>query len=959
MNGVDQRKALLSLKANGFRFLFSLLALSLMVLVVKNADYLVNTGTDENRFRASKSGLYIHRNIRALRGTREARRYLNLGEREIQGPRKGDLLTQIEGQWVTTASEAEAALNRVAGRNTIRITIQRPTRDNYMLKFEMDADSLSGSFFWEIPPTVHVFYVPPGGASDRAGMKEGDLIHQINGKTFTSGEEADQLVKSTLRGQTVDYGIIRAGEFLILKVTMARLTIPFALIVYLLVGALFLATGAFLALVRPNLREARLLGLGIFLLGVSFVLFENRSDAQSQLFPVAFRQLSLALLYLGLAFLLHASYYFPRERPKLLAMGWPRYSSYPIAGAASLWAWLAGSVALAPGVALLITPHFALRFWFRKAKTREQRNFERYILAATFFLLVTVVIWYGLEERLNYNAGLLLRAIPALLFLLAYLYTINRFRLLGIQVRRGIQYTLTSLLWGVFLTGLFIYGLSFLASSSWRLVNIRLTPRNIEFLQRPVDPRKRAQNEKILAMLLALAMGFGFLKLGRFGLHLLRRKFHRTTYDYHKTSKELTELLSARLKIEDLAGGIITKLAQLMMLKRVGIVIFRDGREVCCSDARGFSADVLARFCAQQGRQLAETLRSFRSELRVEYLDVELKEPLLREELKYLAPIRSEDQLIGCLLAGEKLAEVTFKQRDFAFLSATARQAAVAIENAFLYERLASQERIRHELSLARQIQLSSLPQTQPQILGLDIAGASRPAFEVGGDYYAYFYENSEDLLLIVGDVSGKGTSAALYMSKIQGIFSTLFQPELGPKAHFLKANPILYREMDRRSFVTAIGARFQTRKRILSLARAGHIPLLAYRARTREVRVYQPKGLGLGIENRGVFHAVLEEIQIGYETDDVFLFMTDGLSETFNAEQEPFGEQRTLEILAEHAHLSALEIRDAVLSKNAAFAAGTVQQDDLTLVVVKVGANGSPEAPVGISSNESVGRCP
>ena len=140
-----------------------------------------------------------------------------------------------------------------------------------------------------------------------------------------------------------------------------------------------------------------------------------------------------------------------------------------------------------------------------------------------------------------------------------------------------------------------------------------------------------------------------------------------------------------------------------------------------------------------------------------------------------VVPIRSHDRLVGALLVGEKLAETSLNEEDLSFLSGVAKQSAVSIDNAFLYEEHAEKERMRHELNIARRIQLGSLPSVTPDVPGLDIAGLSVPALEVGGDFYDYLGWNGKEVMVVVGDVSGKGTSAALYMSKVQGILRSLY----------------------------------------------------------------------------------------------------------------------------------------------------------------------------------------
>jgi sigma-B regulation protein RsbU (phosphoserine phosphatase) len=253
-----------------------------------------------------------------------------------------------------------------------------------------------------------------------------------------------------------------------------------------------------------------------------------------------------------------------------------------------------------------------------------------------------------------------------------------------------------------------------------------------------------------------------------------------------------------------------------------------------------------------------------------------------------------------------------------------------------LHEQLSEQERLKHELAIARRIQLASLPQTTPKIDGLDIAGISIPALEVGGDYFDYLNGTPHEIRVIVGDVSGKGTSAALYMSKVQGIMRSLHGFGLSPKELFVRANRLLCQDLEKKSFVTSLGADFDATTRRLVLTRAGHLPLFYYSAKTGRVEKITPKGLGLGLDNHGAFAMELEEKTIHYEAGDVFLFLTDGVTEARGNGRGEFGEENVVKILESSCARDAGQIRDGVINAVKQFAGGENQHDDLTVVVVK-----------------------
>ncbi|HMK38198.1 MAG TPA: PP2C family protein-serine/threonine phosphatase, partial [Bacteroidota bacterium] len=199
-----------------------------------------------------------------------------------------------------------------------------------------------------------------------------------------------------------------------------------------------------------------------------------------------------------------------------------------------------------------------------------------------------------------------------------------------------------------------------------------------------------------------------------------------------------------------------------------------------------------------------------------------------------------------------------------------------------------------------------------------------------------YLNGSRDHLTVVVGDVSGKGTSAALYMSKVQGILRSLHGFGLSPADLFIRANRLLCGDMEKSSFVTAVGATFDPAARSFILARAGHLPLYHFKAAERQVVSITPRGLGLGLNNAGVFTSEIEEKVVPYGPGDVMLFVTDGVIEAHSRGGELFGEERLMEVLSGRAAGSAAAIRDAVIRELAAFSEGADQHDDETIVVIK-----------------------
>ncbi len=254
-----------------------------------------------------------------------------------------------------------------------------------------------------------------------------------------------------------------------------------------------------------------------------------------------------------------------------------------------------------------------------------------------------------------------------------------------------------------------------------------------------------------------------------------------------------------------------------------------------------------------------------------------------------------------------------------------------------LLEQQGEKERMEEDLRVARNIQMSLLPQEYVEVEGLKIAAVCLPANEMGGDYYDLLPLSDHRLGVLIADVSGKGTSAALYMAELKGLILSLSRNHASPKALLAELNEILASNLDRRSFVTMTYAIIDSKQRTLRLARAGHNPLIHFDGRTGLTRLLSPPGLALGFDAGEKFKTVIQELELPLVRGDSFLFFTDGISEAMNGSAELFGEGRLASILKDANTLSSDELKERILHEVRTFADGESPHDDMTLVIVKV----------------------
>jgi sigma-B regulation protein RsbU (phosphoserine phosphatase) len=244
------------------------------------------------------------------------------------------------------------------------------------------------------------------------------------------------------------------------------------------------------------------------------------------------------------------------------------------------------------------------------------------------------------------------------------------------------------------------------------------------------------------------------------------------------------------------------------------------------------------------------------------------------------------------------------------------------------------QARLKTELELAAKIQFQLLPQKSPTVAGLDIAARSRPALQVGGDFYDFIAPIGWPFSFAIGDVSGKGVSAALLMAMTRTVIRSKASslPTPTPEVVLGYSNEIMYDDFTEVGmFATVFVGRYDPTTRSLFYANAGHSPV-----------VYCPAdGSSILLEADGPAMGVLplslsENHKIHFQPDDLLVITTDGFNEASNPAGEMFGMTRLLQLIDSVASKSASEISAAIFKAVQNFSASRPQDDDQTLVVIK-----------------------
>ena len=305
-------------------------------------------------------------------------------------------------------------------------------------------------------------------------------------------------------------------------------------------------------------------------------------------------------------------------------------------------------------------------------------------------------------------------------------------------------------------------------------------------------------------------------------------------------------------------------------------------------------------------------------------------------------PLGVGNNVFGIIYADSPLAEGRFTEDHLKVLTTLASVAAIRVENARLTEEQMERERLEREQQVASEIQQRFLPATAPIVTGYELQGISFPCYEIGGDYYDFIQREDGRLVVALGDVSGKGTAAALLMSSLHAAVHAQADIHDSLVKTISAVNRYLVDSIPANRFVTLFYAELDPQNGTLSFLNAGHNPpLIVHTGGTMEQLA--SGGLPLGIMSNADFREGRTKLYPG----DVLVIYSDGVSEATNPNGEEFGPTRLYEVVARNLDASAGGIRDRIESALTKFCQGTPAADDITLVIVKRNAEAQEVAAV------------
>jgi serine phosphatase RsbU (regulator of sigma subunit)/pSer/pThr/pTyr-binding forkhead associated (FHA) protein len=294
-------------------------------------------------------------------------------------------------------------------------------------------------------------------------------------------------------------------------------------------------------------------------------------------------------------------------------------------------------------------------------------------------------------------------------------------------------------------------------------------------------------------------------------------------------------------------------------------------------------------------------------------------------------PLMIEGRILGMIYVDSSFGTNRFTEPQLQLLTLIAGVAAIRIENLRLLEVQVEQKRLANELSVASEIQLRLHPANPPRISGYDMIGVSFPCYEVGGDYFDFIERKDRRYTIALGDVSGKGTGAALLMTSLHAaVRAYVTTPASAPEV-VAQINQYIYDNTPSNRYITFFYSELDPKTHQLIYVNAGHNPPLLVRA-AGAVEKLEVGGFPVGIMPFGEYCEAAVQLYAG----DVLIVYSDGVTESVNEHEDEFGEQRLIEVMQKNLARTAAGIRDRIDEALTRFVGKAKTVDDLTMVIVK-----------------------
>jgi serine phosphatase RsbU (regulator of sigma subunit)/MFS family permease len=797
-------------------------------------------------------------------------------------------------------------------------------------------------------------FVKVHGVTWNAGIRDGDKLLAIKNIYLSSTTVAQRILNQFEKGTYAKYTVERNGKVFNTNVLIKKF-FSFQNFAHALLGFFWLLIGFVVLMAKPDgLVQKLFYGIGaVHILSATVVMLQSAFFAGynfgNLLFLILAYVWSFSTCYSPFL-ILFFFWNFPKPF-KFLEKKWVKPLIFIIPGIFSIivfticlltfWLNYFGVhdflKILTPiqvfGSASLFVAYVSLIINYRRLETKEEKKPVKIILwAFTLALISSLYTAYVAPAitDIQFNAPeFYAPIILVVVFPIAFAYSIFRYQLLDVSV--VVKNTIT-------------YGAATLTIAAIYFLTIYLIGQGLSQIITGI-----VEYQVIIAGVLFIIFALVFQSTKDKFQDFLTARFYPEQFAYQKVLVQFSNEVATLVGLDKILDSMKETFVNALKIKTFGILI-KNGKESSFILVRsiGISDPALSvkEFCVEDGLKLIHEKHLSTGRVVIERQDflnvfAESASQLIKENVHTIIPMIIKSKVVGFLMFGLKRSGSQFAGKDIDLLIAAANQSAIAIENARLYESETEKHTIERDLELARRIQMGLLPKCIPDMHGLDICGQMVPAMQVGGDYYDLIpvtdsTKSESKLFVVVGDVSGKGLSASLYMTKLQTMVQIACTPGKSPREILIDINRRFYESIERNWFVTMTLALFDMDKKTVKFCRAGHMPIIASMNGT--VNTYRTQGLGIGLEKGIIFESTLLEEELSLKPGQVYAFFSDGITEAMNEDYDLFGEEKLKKILCERNNKNCTEIMGDIWKSIETFRGKALPSDDMTMVLVKVG---------------------
>lgn len=784
------------------------------------------------------------------------------------------------------------------------------------------------------------------GVTWNAGIRNGDILLKINNQKLAHGTQAQTILNAVASGDYAEYLIRKPDGRLITTHVYVKKLIQFGMLSNALSGLFWMLIGFIVFTAKPGGTPHKL----FYALGVLTVFASMQALLPLYNFMNYVQEQPVIAFLVGIFWVIGVSFI----GPVVLLFFWTFPKPFKFAEKI----WVRRLIFIIPLLlAIFLITNIILTFWFNvtqpafffqfmfslgtsmivvisismislivqyvRLKNKEQRKPVLVMLIAFSFALAVAIYssqiapaladsWFNSPE---YFAPIVLLVLVPLFFA----YAIFRYQLMDVSV--VVRNTI-------------IYGAATLALAAIYFLVVYVAGQGISSVL-------GVENQGIVAGIFFIIFALVFQSTKNRFQDFLTKRFYPEQFAHQRVLMDLSNDLATVVGLENIIDLLNETFVDALKIHKFGILIRdKNGTLSLCkgvgiSDKECIITNTNISVFLKEKSPITEYPAIEQQDFKRVFPD--MADRLIAEDIHTVIPMIVKNKLIGLLIFGLKHSGSCFAGKDIQLLWAAANQAAVSIENARLYESEAEKVKIERDLDLARKIQKGLLPNCIPDIRNLDICGEMIPAMQVGGDYFDLITVNGSHskLFVVIGDVSGKGLSASLYMTKLQTMVKFACTEGRSPKDILIEINRRIFNEIERNWFITMSVAYFDLDKYVVKFCRAGHMPLLTTNNGT--VASYRTQGIGVGLEKGEVFESSLLEEEIKLQSKQIYAFFTDGVTEAMNENNELFGEENLITILKDKAGYRSSEIVNNIWDSVNTFRGEAEPNDDMTMVIVKV----------------------